>query len=66
VVAAEDEEVLRVLDLVCEKETDGLQRLLASIDVVTEEEVVRFWREAAVFEQTQEIVILAVYVTADL
>lgn len=34
-VASEDEEILRVLDLVCEQEADSLQRLLATIDVVT-------------------------------
>ena len=33
-VPAQQEEVFRVLDLVGEEETDGLQRLLASIDVV--------------------------------
>jgi hypothetical protein len=37
VVAAEDEEVLGVLDLVCEKQADGLERLLASVDVVAKE-----------------------------
>jgi hypothetical protein len=34
VVAAEDEKVLGVLDLVCEQETDGLERLLATVDIV--------------------------------
>lgn len=66
VVAAQDEEVLGVLDLVGEEQADGLERLLATIDVVTEEEVVGLGREATVLEQTQEIVILAVDVTADL
>ena len=66
VVAAQHEEVLRVLDLVCEQQADGLERLLAAIDVVAEEEVVRFGREAAVLEQAQEIVVLSVNVAADL
>jgi hypothetical protein len=34
VVATEDEEVLGVLDLVCQQEADGLERLLATVDVV--------------------------------
>jgi hypothetical protein len=34
VVAAQHEEVLRVLDLVGEQQADGLERLLASVDVV--------------------------------
>lgn len=62
-VAPQDEEVLGVLDLVGEQEADGLQRLLAAIDVVPEEKIVGFRREAAVLEQTQKVVILAMDVT---
>jgi len=36
VVAAEDEEVLRVFYLIREQQTYGLQRLLASVDIVAE------------------------------
>ena len=50
VVSAQDEEVLRVLDFVCEKETYGFQGLFTAIDVVSQEQVVGFWREAAVLE----------------
>jgi hypothetical protein len=35
VVATEDEEVLRVLDLVREQEAYGLEGLLAAVDIVT-------------------------------
>jgi hypothetical protein len=66
VVAAEDEEVLGVLDLVCQQKADGLEGLLAAVDVVTEEEVVCLRWEAAVLEQAQKIVVLAVNVTANL
>lgn len=66
VVAAEDEEILRELDLEGKNEADGLQTLFATIDVVSKEEVVRSGREATVLEQTEEIVVLAVNVTADL
>ena len=66
VVAAQDEEVLGVLDLVGEEEADGLERLLASVDVVAQEEVVCFRREPTIFEQTEEVIILAVDVTTDL
>ena len=34
-VAAENEEILGVLDLVCQQQADGLERLLASVNVVT-------------------------------
>jgi len=66
VVAAEDEEVLGVLDLVGKKQADGLERLLATIDVITKEEVVGLGRETTVLEQTEEIVVLAVDITTDL
>lgn len=52
VVSTQNEEVLRVLDLVGKEEADGLERLLATVDVVTEEKVVGLGRKAAVFEET--------------
>jgi hypothetical protein len=36
-VAAEDEEVLGILDLVGQEEADGLERLLAAVHVVAKE-----------------------------
>lgn len=66
VVSTQNEEVLGVLDLVRKKEADGLERLLATVDVVTEEEVVSLRGEAAVFEETQEVIVLAVDITANL
>lgn len=63
VVAAEDEKVLGVFDLVGEEEADGFERLLASVDVIAEEEVVGFGRETAVLEQAQQVVVLSVDVT---
>ena len=66
VVAAEDEEVLGVLDLVGEEQADGLERLLATVDVITKEEVVGLRRETTILEQTQEVVVLAVDITTDL
>lgn len=65
-VATQDEEVLRVLDLVGQKKADGLERLLATIDVVTEKQVVCLWRETAIFEKTEEVIVLTVDVAADL
>jgi len=66
VVAAQDEEVLGILDLVGQEEADGLERLLASVDVVSEEEVVGLRGEAAVLEEAEKVVVLAVDITADL
>lgn len=66
VVAAEDEEIFRVLDLVCQQQTDGLEGLLASIYVVAEEEVVGLWWEAAILEKAQQVVVLSVDIAANL
>ena len=66
VVPPQQEEVLGVLDLVGQQQADGLERLFAAVDVVAEEEVVGFGREAAVLEQAQEVVVLSVDITADL
>jgi hypothetical protein len=66
VVAAQDEEVLGVLDLVGQEKADGLEGLLATVDVVTEEEVVGLRRESTVLEETEEVVVLAVNVTTNL
>ena len=61
-VATEKEEVLGILDLVGEEETDGLQALLASVDVVAEKEVVGLGREEPVLKQTKEVSVLPVNV----
>lgn len=66
VVSTQNEEVLGVLDLVREEQADGLERLLTTVHVVTEEKVVGLWGETAVFKQTEEIVVLTVNITADL
>ena len=59
-VPAKDEEVLRVLDLVRKEEANGLEGLLPAVHVITQEEVVRLGREAAVLEQSEQVVVLAV------
>ena len=66
VVAAKDEEVFGILDLVREEEADDLEGLLAAVDVVAEEEVVGLGGESAVLEQAEEVGVLAVDVAADL
>lgn len=59
-IAAQQEEVFGVFDLVGQKQTDGLQRLLPSVHVVSQEQVVAFRGEASVFEESQEIIVLTV------
>jgi hypothetical protein len=66
VVSAEDKEVFRVLDLVCEQKAYGLERLLSSVHVIAKEEVVGFRRETTVLEESEKIVVLTVDVAANL
>ena len=66
VVSSEQKEILWVFDFVSEEETDGLEGLFASVDVVAQEEVVGVWGEAAVLKESEEVVVLAVDVAADL
>ena len=65
-ISSQDEEVFWILDLVGQEQADSLQRLLATIDVVSEEEVVCFWWEATVLEQSKQIIVLPVNVATNL
>lgn len=59
-VPPQQEEVLWVLDLVGEQQADGLQRLLAPVHIVSQEQVVGLRGEAPVLKQTEEVGVLAV------
>ena len=65
-VPTQDEEVLWVFDLVRKKQANCFQGLLASVDIVPEEEVVCFGRKSSVFKKAEEIIILAMNITTDL
>ena len=62
-IASKKEEVLRILDLIAEKETNRLDGLFSSVDVVAKEEVVGLGREATVLEDPQQVVVLSMDVT---
>ena len=66
VIAAKDEEVFGIHDFVGQQEADGLQGLLAPVDVVPQKQVVGLRGESAVLEQPEEVGVLAVDVAADL
>jgi len=65
VIASEEEKVFRVLDLVGEKQTDRLKRLLPSVDVVAKEKVIRLGRKSSVFKETQKVGVLTMDISAD-
>ena len=63
VIASQEEEVLGILHLVAEKEANAFDRLFSTVDVISEEEVVGLWWEAAILEDPEEIVVLPVHIT---
>ena len=65
-VPSENEEILRVFDLVREEQAYGFQRLLPSVYVVSEEEIVGLGWKSSVFEEAEEVVVLTVYISANL
>ena len=56
VVSAQHKEVLGVLDLVCKQQTNGLQRLFATVNVISQEKVVAIRRESSVLEKENKTV----------
>lgn len=65
-VSSEDEEILWVLDLVCEEKADRLERLFAAIDIVAQEQIVGLRWESSILKETKKIVVLSVNITANL
>ena len=63
VVSPQQEEVLRVLDLVGQQETDGFQGLLPSVHVVPQEQVVSLRGEASILKQPKQVCVLPMDVT---
>jgi hypothetical protein len=62
-VATKQEEVLWVLNFVGQEQTHGLEGLLATINVISQEKVVGIGRETAIFEKSKQIVVLSVDIT---
>lgn len=64
-VSSQDSDSILVPDFECKHEADGLYRVIASIDIVSEEQVVGVGNGPSDFEQLDQVVELAVDVTAD-
>jgi len=63
VISTKNEEVFRIFDFVGKEQTDSFQGLFSSIDVIAQEQVIGFWREATALKKSEEVVILAMNVT---
>lgn len=66
VVTSQDEKVLRVLDFVGEQKADCLERLLASVYVVTQEEVIGLGRKTTVLKESEQVIILTMNIATNL
>lgn len=49
-IAPEHEEVLRVFNLVCEHEADGLDGLFATVDIISQEQIIGLSGKSSIFE----------------
>ena len=60
VVSPQEEEVFGVLDLVAEEEDDGLDGLLAPVDIVPQKQIVLVGRVTPIVEYFQQVLKLSV------
>lgn len=54
-ITPEQEEVLRVLDLISEHKRNTLNRLFSSINIIAEEQIILIARVATVFEELNQV-----------
>lgn len=66
VVTTKEKEVLRVFDLVGKEQANSLKGLLAIVHVIAKKEVVGLWWESSILEPTEQIIVLAVNISANL
>jgi len=62
-VSSEKEEVLWIFDLVRKQQADGLQRLLASVYIVSKKQVVALWRISSILKKPEQVIILTMNIT---
>ena len=65
VISTEDEEIFGVFDLIGQKETNGLEGLLPTVDIIPQEDVIGLGGESPILEKTEEVIVLAVDIAAD-
>ena len=62
-IPAQQEEVFRVLDLVGQEQTDGLQGLAPSVHIVSQEQVIRLRGKSPTLKQPDEVKVLPMYIS---
>ena len=65
VVTSEDGDPVPVAHFEADQQSDGLDRVVASVDVIPHEQVVRVWGIASNLEELHQVVELSMDITAD-
>jgi len=65
VISTKNKKVFGVFDLVGKEQANGFQGLFSSIDIIAQEQVIGFRREATVLKKSEEVIILAMNVTCE-
>lgn len=63
-ISSEDVHFFWVLDFVSVEQTDGLNALSSSINIIAQKQVIGLRRETTIFEESQHIVELAMNIAA--
>lgn len=64
-ISPQQEEILRVFNLIRQHKADRFQTLLPAIYIVPKEQIVGIWRKATILKKPEEVVVLTVHVSAD-
>ena len=62
-VAPKQENILRILNLVAQEQSDRFNGLFAAVNVITKEQVVRLRWETTILKDSQQVVVLAMHIT---
>ena len=65
-ISTKDEKVFWILDLVRKKQANCFEGLLASVNVVTQEEIIGFRWKSPIFEEAEQIIVLSMDIAANL
>lgn len=63
VVPSQQEKVLWVFNLVCQQQADGLQRLLPSVHIISQKQIVTLRGVSTILKQPEQVVVLTVNIT---
>lgn len=62
-VSSEKKEVLWIFDFVGKQQADGLQWLLASVNIVSQKKVVTLWWISSILEKPEQVIVLTMNIT---